>query len=569
MKIKAIACALCAVVLLSSFAFAEGLSVSGSTHTATSGTTKFYDEDVEIINGGHLIVSGVDTVLETGSNLIVCNYGSYGTRGQLSVTDGGHISVSGTLFFARLRPTADSFVMVNNGTVETNEIRIGGADEYTIPTLFTVTGSNSVVTASAGGISITGGSSHLTVQGGARVEGALFVSIVQSPTLAGVPVDSGGKVTVTGTGSVWDAQSKDVRLATVYDARGAQLEITNGGLFTGVDTLHICYGGRTTGTVTVNSGTLQTNSIKMGTSQGTRATMIVQGGGIVETGTITMDGRGYHHDNPVAYPTPADNKLIIGNGSTAGSVIATEIASGTSWNSEVIFSQTDAVNGSNFTALMTGSLSITQAGPGTTTLVKNHTYTGVTQVTNGKLIIDVGASIGVGNVTVFTGGTLGGGGTINGLTAIDNKATLTPNGTLTFTNGLSVSSGATLVFGETDDIINVTGGELILDSGITLDLSALGNDLFGELTLFTFSKDVWKGEEEDWDELLKSWTVVGVDGWELAFEGGKLGIKYQNEQIPEPGTWVMILAGLGTLAGIQRLRRRQEDFRSHFPYGQK
>jgi autotransporter-associated beta strand protein len=73
-------------------------------------------------------------------------------------------------------------------------------------------------------------------------------------------------------------------------------------------------------------------------------------------------------------------------------------------------------NGQNttFTGDIFGTGNLTKVGVGTLTLTGSNTYTGVTNVNQGKLLVN-GTHTGVGTYTVAAGGTLGGSGTISSL----------------------------------------------------------------------------------------------------------------------------------------------------------
>ena len=91
-------------------------------------------------------------------------------------------------------------------------------------------------------------------------------------------------------------------------------------------------------------------------------------------------------------------------------------------------------------------LNVLKRGAGTWTLGGANTYSGTTTVSNGTLLIN-GTISGTGNVSVSTGGTIGGnGGTIAGPMSVAAGGTLVPGGTgagvLTISNSLTLASGS-------------------------------------------------------------------------------------------------------------------------------
>jgi hypothetical protein len=102
---------------------------------------------------------------------------------------------------------------------------------------------------------------------------------------------------------------------------------------------------------------------------------------------------------------------------------------------------TNTING----ALQNGSQQARlQVSGGTWVLTNTNTYNGVTTIaTNGSLVVN--GSIGVGAVTVQSGGKMSGNGTVLGATTVQAGGTLAPGtsvGTLTISNNLSLAGTA-------------------------------------------------------------------------------------------------------------------------------
>jgi autotransporter-associated beta strand protein len=132
-------------------------------------------------------------------------------------------------------------------------------------------------------------------------------------------------------------------------------------------------------------------------------------------------------------------------------------------------------------------------GAGKLTLTGTHTYTGVTTVSAGTLLVN--GAIGASAVTV-TGGTLGGTGIIQGPVTIQSAGRLAPGtsiGTLTVNNSLSLS-GVTLMelnaaAGTNDRVSGLTS----VTYGGTLSLSNLAGAITAANTFKLFGANSYNG----------------------------------------------------------------------------
>lgn len=221
---------------------------------------------------------------------------------------------------------------------------------------------------------------------------------------------------------------------------------------------------------------------------------------------------------------------------------------------------------------------LTKDGPGTMELETGVTspYTGPTLVTAGTLLVNGSLS---GSAVTVPGGVLGGSGSVVGAVALTGGALAPGEGIGGFTTG-SVSFSSTSTFavelgGATPltEYDQLTTGSINLNSdagvGATLSLSLLNgyqatpygslhfiavNDLadpvqgvFGNTTVFQgFNVVIESGQY-----FAVSYTGDSVGG---TFEGGNDIVLMA---VPEPGSALMLLAGLGTLVGLQRMRRRR------------
>jgi fibronectin-binding autotransporter adhesin len=254
------------------------------------------------------------------------------------------------------------------------------------------------------------------------------------------------------------------------------------------------------------------------------------------------------------------------SGSTGGTIggSGTDIANG----GAIHFNQTDAVT---MGRSISGVGTLTQAGSGTSILSVTNSYTGATNVTGGKLIVNGNISTS-SLTTISSGATLGGSGTV-GKTVING--TLAPGnspGQMTYTDTLGLigsvimeidgTAGAGITGGH--DFVNLTGGgaagmltyggSMTLDMGMTFGAGTYSWNLFdmastaGTFTSVTLS-DQYSGSLLDAD-LNGVWDLTsGANTWQFTESTGVLGLTV----IPEPNT-AALLGGFGVLALLCRRR---------------
>jgi autotransporter-associated beta strand protein len=137
---------------------------------------------------------------------------------------------------------------------------------------------------------------------------------------------------------------------------------------------------------------------------------------------------------------------------------------------------TDATNA----ALIQGTTSLTKEGAGAWTLTGANTYSGITTVNGGTLLINGNHSAATGPINVASGGKLGGTGTIGGVTTVNG--TLAPGlsiGTLTFNSDLTFGPTGTALMELsrqpfTNDSVQVAG---VLTFEGTLQVANTGVEL--------------------------------------------------------------------------------------------
>ncbi len=221
---------------------------------------------------------------------------------------------------------------------------------------------------------------------------------------------------------------------------------------------------------------------------------------------------------------------------------------------------------------VTGAHELDKLGGGVLELTGTNSYSGLTTVAAGTLLVNnaSGSGTGTGAVEVAAGATLGGSGTLapNGNHGIAIAGTLAPGnsiGTLSFdlggtTGGLIFEPGATLVYelgtpslGDQVRLLNYTPGDLTFNGNLVdiLDLGGLGD---GTYVLFAFFADdgLTPTSHGLTDGLLLGTLPEGVFNAYLDFVSDPTAILLQVLPIPEPGSALLLaLAALGA-----RRRRR-------------
>ena len=264
-------------------------------------------------------------------------------------------------------------------------------------------------------------------------------------------------------------------------------------------------------------------------------------------------------------------------GGTAQSVISTGNGKADHLNTNTVFTVADAIAGSTADLLVSAPLrnqsadfasavgGLTKMGPGTMELSATSAYTGATLITDGVLRVSgsiSGSAVTVDGATAVLGGT----GTV-GATTLLNGGSINPGaspGILSiagnFTMGIGTTLGAEIdgtTVGAQYDQLSVTGTVTLANATLTLGGAYTYTGIADTFTLILNDGDGITGDSV-------AGTFAGLPGGASVFNGGQeFTINYAGGDgndvvltaVPEPGSAMMLLSGIGMLLGLQRRRR--------------
>ncbi|MDM0015762.1 autotransporter outer membrane beta-barrel domain-containing protein [Variovorax sp. J22P168] len=174
------------------------------------------------------------------------------------------------------------------------------------------------------------------------------------------------------------------------------------------------------------------------------------------TGTWVLTGNeGYTGGTTIDTGT-----LQIGNGGTSGSIIGNVTNNGA-----LAFNRSDALI---FSGVVSGTGTLTQAGPGVLTLTGANSYTGTTHIDNGVLSVATDANLGEPAAPVTFGGSTANGGVLQLTQSFNSDRALTLNTTGTIDIGTNNATFTAGIRGP-GRLIKLGTGTLILTGGNTFN----------------------------------------------------------------------------------------------------
>ncbi|MFN6270850.1 MAG: beta strand repeat-containing protein [Akkermansiaceae bacterium] len=502
--------------------FAAGSAIAFDT---TGGTFTVSDNVINSTGTG----GGAFGVTKWGANLLTLT-GANTYTGTTSILQGSLTlapTVGGMSLGALTATTSGAGFAAGNIT-----LTLGGAGTNSITSITETSGAaqqlaitkNTTATWSVGNVDLKGGNTSRVSAGILNLDGTLKFGLGGvSTTLRQFWVD-GGTLGYNNAGAV---QTLGVTSATVTTGQwltmngGALDNLSGAAITTSTHNPNLMLNANLTFTGS-NSLNFGTGRVSLGSTAGLSRTITVS------ANTLTLGG-------------------IISNGTTATAL--TKEGSGTL--------KLDGINSyTGATAVNAGSLEIALNG-------STHASSAVTVSNSGSALVVNGTVNGtlVANVsTTLSGtGTIAGATTINGVHAPGNSP-----GIQIFTNGLSYGSTATLntefvgntlsLRGTDFDGVNVTGGNLVIDSLATLALFTSSIDYANVLwdSVRDFTIIDYSGAGTSTGSFLLNTDNAGAfaseGSWSLANSSNDIILSWTP--IPEPST--ALLAALGALALFRR-----------------
>lgn len=276
---------------------------------------------------------------------------------------------------------------------------------------------------------------------------------------------------------------------------------------------------------------------------------LTDGGNLIKvgSGTLTLTGTNTYFGTTII----SGGSLQLGNGGASGALTGGNTVT---VNGNFAINRNNAVvQGVDFTGSpITGTGSFTQAGTGTTTLNAPNSYSGVTAVNAGKLIMST-SQTGTGAITVANGAKLGitvsGGSQLppsaltlgtSAATTLEfdgvnstslapiNAGSLSVGGTVT----VNINTGA-FAAGNSYPLIHWTGSGpanassfmLGVSPGLTATFSVVSSTLYLNVTAVS---DIWNGTiNGNWDTATANWTgnaTVFANGHAVLFDDAAVGV---------------------------------------------
>jgi autotransporter-associated beta strand protein len=448
----------------------QGGSLTGTSYsiTNTSGTVTV---TTSLLGVGALTKTGSGTVVLQGTNSYA---GATSVRGTLTVNGGGAITGGGGLTIGGGSAPTGTFNYNTTASSTFGAIIIGNGNDGAANATFNQTAgsivgsslvlNNSFTQFGAGDLNISGGYMNITgdatvsnqVAGPATpystitVSGTASLTIGGSLSLTGAPAaarNGWGRVTQNG-GTVTVGSGLTMAQTTAGNSASRNGEYNLNGGTLNVSLIRQDAGVDTTGTFNFNGGTLAATASSGTFMQGLTAANVRNGGAIIDTGTFGITiGQNLRHstiggdaaidgglrklgggmlalsgsNTYTGTTTIVAGTLQIGAGGTTGSLLASSTITGSA-GAVLAFNRTNTLTqGTHFSNVIGGAVSVAQVGSGTLVLGGTNTYTGTTSIQNGTLQLGAGGTTGV----LATGGVTLVNGTGSGTFAVSRSNTVT------------------------------------------------------------------------------------------------------------------------------------------------
>jgi fibronectin-binding autotransporter adhesin len=498
------------------------------------------------INGGTLQIGNGGTTGSTGGSFVdnanlaldrsdSPTFSNISGTGTVTMMGTGTTTLNGT-------NTYSGATIVQSGTLLAGNANAFGTNSAVVMSnvsgaTLALAGNNTQIGSLTGGGSLGGnvtlGGATLTV-GGDNTSPAVFAGIISST--------GSGAVTKIGTGTEIFSGANTYSGATTISAGTLQLGA-----------------GGASGSLATTSSVVDNGNFGIDRSDSVSQGGIFSGSAISGTGTFTQMGSGtttLTAANTYSGGTSVLSGTLFANGGVSGSSSATGTG-GVNVSSSAIFGGSGVIrptiNGKGV-VLAGGSTLISggvQAAVSPTTAAGKGLTLDNTGETTPGVILNAAPSLGTANLTFY----LGYGATTNAANNAGPWTWSTPDTNSSYMTVVGNTAGE-LAF-KTGDVITVndlTGGNLSL---LTLDTPYLliqaGSDADYSGLLTTGMTSLSDPEANGFvTNLTLSGTAAGAyPGLRLFLQNGEL------EVVPEPGTWALMIGGLGLLIVLQRRKRKQ------------
>lgn len=542
------------------------LAVANTGTVALAGLTSGTGQFNLAIN----VSAGQLSIGSTGTNPVVL--GNAGTA-ALEVTGG---QVRSGVAFLGVGPDGVATATISGGSWSTNNrlLHVGHSGTGAL----VVAGGRMSNSSGVIGSTNTGVGSAVVSSGTWSNWGGLFVGGYQGSTGRGTLTLTGGQISnvacnigisygsvgsATVSGGVWNSSSA----LTVASLGAGALDITGGLVSSASGAIGSGTSGVGAAAITGGTWSMAGSLVVGGEGVGTLAISGSGGSGgtVIVGGTLSRGSAG-------TISLGAGGTLQIGTGTTAAR-LATDLVN----NGSVVFRPSGT---SVLSHAVSGSGTVRVAGPGRLAVTGTSSYSGPTEVAGGALLVS--GALGSTAITVNAGGLLGGSGAVSGPVTVNAGGTLAPGasieslaiGSLSLFDGsafdVEIDSSAPAAVAA--DFLRVTGDLTLMGTTVlaVTDL-ALTPSSFGPgtiLSLINYS-GAWNGGRFSYGgTTLADGASFGIGSqlWTIDYDAVGGGVNFAADYlpggrfvnltaVPEPATVGLLLAGLGSAAGLSTRRR--------------
>ncbi|XHR31258.1 MAG: beta strand repeat-containing protein [Chthoniobacteraceae bacterium] len=507
------------------------VTASPWTILSTSGTGTF--------RASSFTLTGTSTDVTIGSNVIFEATAS-GSTTDLGIKTGGTGTIAATSTFLFAAGGNHYLKSTNNRTI--GNLVVGNAS-----TSSTLSLSSAITTGSGSSVTVKDGSELATGSYNLTTTGAVNIGDAKISGNGTGTFSVAGTITATGAGNA----TISAPIALTGTGSSQEIAVTNA-------TANLTISGAISGAAKGITKTGAGAATLTGVSTYTGAT-------IIDAGILSVNGS-LASSSAVNIHSGA---TLSGSGTVGGTVIGTSATingNGLTLGATTLYG-TSTVNGYNIAS------SVTVAG-GTTTLSGTTKSTNALSVAAGATLSANGTIDGSANVS----GLLKGNSTVTGNLAL-TSGTLAPGnspGITTVTGDFTTDALSTLV-AEVSGTVAGTSYDQVKVSGVvtlagTLDLSTLSGLTMG--STITLIDNIGSGTTTGYFSTIitsgSTYTVTSNSNYTFTAGGTEYLLSYNASSaesgssfndvtltvVPEPGTWAMLVGGIGMLAFSQRLRRR-------------